>query len=144
MGVWLRLFSHGFHGIHRSLVASVLPRISRNSQKFGCVCSPTDFTDLHGWLGYVYSPTEFRSFWRRRASHRFHRFSQMVRVWNSVNSVCSVGAPTPPVNLCKSAICGRIIFCCVGVSHRIHGIHGTHRSLWVLLAAWVWQDAIPS
>ena len=26
----------------------------------------------------------------------------MVRVWNSVNSVCSVGPPTPPVNLCKS------------------------------------------
>ena len=35
-------------------------------------------------------------------SHRFHRFSQMVRVWNSVNSVCSVGLPTPPVDLCKS------------------------------------------
>ena len=32
-------------------------------------------------------------------SHRFHRFSQMVRVWNSVYSV---GLPTPPVNLCKS------------------------------------------
>ena len=25
-----------------------------------------------------------------------------------------------------------------------HGIHGIHRSLGVLLAAWVWQDAIPS
>ena len=38
----------------------------------------------------------------RMSSHRFHRFSQMVRVWISVNSVCSVGPPTPPVNLCKS------------------------------------------
>ena len=35
-------------------------------------------------------------------SHRFHRFSQMVCVWSSVNSVCSVGPPTPPVDLCKS------------------------------------------
>ena len=32
-------------------------------------------------------------------SHRFHRFSQMVRVWNSVNSVYSVGPPTLSVNL---------------------------------------------
>ncbi len=35
-------------------------------------------------------------------SHRFHRFSQMVCVCSSVNSVCSVGPPTPPVDLCKS------------------------------------------
>ena len=35
-------------------------------------------------------------------SHRFHRFSQMVCVCSSVNSVYSVGPPTPPVNLCKS------------------------------------------
>ena len=47
--------------------------------------------------------------WLRKFSHRFHGFAQMA--W-----------------LRKS-------------SHRIHGIH---RSLGVLLAAWVWQDAIPS
>ena len=35
--VLLRWFSHGIHGIHRSLVASVLPQNSRNSQKFCCV-----------------------------------------------------------------------------------------------------------
>ena len=35
-------------------------------------------------------------------SHRFHRFSQMVCVWISVNSVYSVGLPTPPVDLCES------------------------------------------
>ena len=34
---WLRLFSHGIHGIHRSFVALVLPQNSRNSQKFYCV-----------------------------------------------------------------------------------------------------------
>ena len=35
-------------------------------------------------------------------SHRFHRFSQMLCFWSSVNSVCSVGLPMSPVNLCKS------------------------------------------
>ena len=35
-------------------------------------------------------------------SHRFHRFSQMLCFWSSVNSVYSVGPPTPPVDLCKS------------------------------------------
>jgi len=34
---WLRWFSHGIHGIHRSFVALVLPQNSRNSQKFYCV-----------------------------------------------------------------------------------------------------------
>ena len=32
-------------------------------------------------------------------SHRIHRFSQMLCFWSSVNSVCSVGLPTPPVDL---------------------------------------------
>ena len=49
--------------------------------------------------------------WQRVSSHRFHRFSQMVCVWSSVNSVCSVGPPTPPSESVKiRAICGRIIF----------------------------------
>ena len=106
---WLRKSSHRIHGIHRSFVASVLPRIctdglvasvlprnSRNSQKFGCVSPPTDFTDLHRWLGCVCSPTEFTEF-----------TEVLLRLFS-------------------------------------HGIHGIHRSLGVLLAAWVWQDAIPS
>ena len=54
--------------------------------------------------------------------HRFHRFSQMVCVWNSV---CSVGPPTPPVNLCKSVQSVGGLFWLRGVSHRIHGIHRT-------------------
>ena len=91
--VWLRKSSHR---IHRSLVASVLPRNSRNSQKFCCVGSPTEFTELHRWLGCVCSPTEFTEF--------------------------------TEVLLCRYP----------------HGIHRIHRSLGVLLAAWVWQDAIPS
>ena len=63
-------------------------------------------------------------------SHRFHRFSQMVRVWISVNSVCSVGPPTPPVDLCKSvqSVGGLFSTLLQNVlaemfSHRIHGIH---------------------
>ena len=37
--------------------------------------------------------------WQRMFSHGIHGFSQMVRVWSSVNSVDSVGPPTPTVNL---------------------------------------------
>ena len=43
-----------------------------------------------------------RTDWQRVSSHRFHRFTQMLCFWSSVNSVYSVGLPTPPVNLCKS------------------------------------------
>ena len=42
---------------------------------------PTDFTDAHRWLGYVGFSHEIhrihRSFWRRRASHGFHRCTQI-------------------------------------------------------------------
>ena len=41
-------------------------------------CSPTDFTDLHRLSGCVVSPTEFHS--AEIYSHRFHRFTQIVRV----------------------------------------------------------------
>ena len=51
------------------LVASVLPR---NSQKFCCISPPTDFTDLHRWLGCVCSPTEFTEVLLRRSSHGIH------------------------------------------------------------------------
>ena len=78
---WLRLFSHGIHRIHRSFVALIRPRNSQNSQKLGCVSPPTDFTDLHRWLGYVCSPTDFTEFTEVRlhkSSHRFHGFAQMA------------------------------------------------------------------
>ena len=67
------------------------------------------------WLRGVYPPTEqtdrdvlpqnsqdSQNRLVEMFSHRFHGFSQMVRVWISVNSVYSVGPPTPPVDLCKS------------------------------------------
>ena len=84
-------------------------------------CSPTEFTEFTESTGRGCPPTEFTEFTESTGrdvlpqisrnsqnrlaemfSHRFHRFSQMVCVWSSVNSVCSVGPPTPPVNLCKS------------------------------------------
>ena len=65
-------------------------------------------------------------------SHRFHGFSQMVRVWISVNSVYSVGLPMSPVNLCKSVQSVGGLFSTLlqnrlveMFSHRIHGIHRT-------------------
>ena len=57
----------------------------------GCTClkctninPPTDFTDLHGWLGCVVDSHRFhrihRSLLLKRNSHRFHGFAQMVRL----------------------------------------------------------------
>ena len=154
---WSRLFSHGIHGIHRSFVASVLPRNSQNSQKFGgavgCVgmagchtllhlCksvlsveatslpegsvhsvgsvgiqSPTDFTDLHRWLGCVCSSTEFTEFTEVLGCCWLRGYGRM---------------PYPP-NLCASVrICGRCFsarnFCAFrGFCGNIVS-HGFHRS----------------
>ena len=66
------MFSHRFHRIHRI----DWQRVSSHR--------------IHGI---------HRIDWQRVFSHRFHRFSQMVRVWNSVNSVYSVGPSTLPVDL---------------------------------------------
>ena len=84
-----------------------------------------------------------RSFWRKIFSHRFHRCSQIRRVWHPCHTHAA---------LCQSS----------------HGIHRIHRNFWrrrashgfrrcpqmvrlrrllwedSLVAAWVWQDAIPS
>ena len=57
--------------------------------------SPTDFTDAHRWLGCVgFSHRIHRihgSFWQRIFSHRFHRCSQIWRVWHPA-------IPTQPLN----------------------------------------------
>ena len=103
--VLLRRFSHGIHGIHRSFVASVLPRNSQNSQKFCCVGPPTEFTEftevwgccwLRGYGRMPYPPNlcasvricgrlfsarnfcAFRVFCGNIVSHGFHRSTQMV------------------------------------------------------------------
>ena len=133
---WLRLFSHGFH---------------RSTQMVGCVCSPTEFTEftevwgccwLRGYGRMPYPPNlcasvricgrcfsarrfcAFRGFCGNIVSHGFHRFSQMI------GCVCS---PTEFTEFTE-----------VWLRKSSHGIHGIHRSLGVLLAAWVRQDAIPS
>ena len=108
--VLLRRSSHGIHGIHRSFVASVLPRNSRNSQKFGCVSPPTEFTEftevcgccwLRGYGRMPYPPNlcasvpicgryfsarrfcVFRAFCGNIVSHGFHGSTQMVGCVNS-------------------------------------------------------------
>ena len=89
---WLRLFSHGFH---------------RSTQMVGCVCSPTEFTEVLGccWLrgygrmpyppnlcasvpicGRCFSARRFRvfcGFCGNIVSHGFHRSTQMVGCVNS-------------------------------------------------------------
>ncbi len=69
-----------------------------------------------------------RNFWRRRASHRFHRCPQMVRLrrvlpWNSRNSQKLLAEKSLP-QMCTDA---HRWLGCVGFSH---GIHGIHRSFW--------------
>ena len=84
------MFSHRIHGIHRI-----------DWQR----CSPTEFTEFTEQTGRDVLPQNSQNSQNGLAemsSHRFHRFSQMLCFWSSVNSVCSVGLPTPPVNLCKS------------------------------------------
>ena len=138
--VWLRLFSHGIHRIHRSFIASVLPQNSRNSQKFCCVGSPTEFT-------------EFTEVLLRRFSHGIHRIHRsFIASHSSINleSVLWKGL------LCQKVLCVPWVlweYSLPRISQintdgwlRLfsHGFHGIHRSFGVLLAAWVWQDAIPS
>ena len=65
--------------------SEILPRNSRNSQKLLAEKSlPQMCIDAHRWLGCVGFSHGIhgihRSFWRRRASHRWHRCSQMVRL----------------------------------------------------------------
>ena len=105
------------------MVASVLPQNSRNSQKFCCVGSPTEFT-------------EFTEVLLRRFSHGFHgihrSFVASILPRNSRNSqkFCCVGSPTEFTEFTEALL--------------RKSSHGIHRSLGVLLAAWVRQDAILS
>ena len=108
---------------------------------------PTDFTDAHRWLGCVWFSNGIhgihRSFWRRRASHRFHRCTQMVRLrrllWE--DSLVSAWVWQGYHTL---LICAHLCNLWENILRQ--------KLLWVLwllwedslVAAWVWQDAIPS
>ena len=110
---WWRRASHGFHRCTQMVrLRRVLPRNSRNSQKLLAEKSlPRMRTDAHRWFGCVGFSHGIhgthRSFWRRRASHRFHGCPQIVRLrmvlWEDslVGSVGMAGMPYPP-NLCPS------------------------------------------
>ena len=90
---WSRLFSHGIHGIHRSFVASVLPRNSQNSQKFwgavGCVgmagchtlliCAhPCASVRICGRLFSARNFCAFRGFCGNIVSHGIHRIHRSL------------------------------------------------------------------
>uniref|UniRef100_UPI004025F0BB hypothetical protein n=1 Tax=Leyella stercorea TaxID=363265 RepID=UPI004025F0BB len=105
-----RMFSHRIHGIHRIDWQRVS---SHRIHRIHRIDWQRMFSHrIHGI---------HRIDWQRVSSHRFHIFTQMVRVWNSVNSVCSVGPPTPPSGSVKiRAICGRIVLVAWGLpSYRI-------------------------
>ena len=96
--------------------SEILPRNSRNSQKLLAEKSlPQMCIDAHRWLGCVGFSHGIhgihRSFWRRRASHRWHRCSQMVRLRRVL--------PRNSRNTQKLL-----------AENISHGIHGTHRNFW--------------
>ena len=82
--------SRGFSGLrstNRALVhqhCNPPTESTEHTETSGGEEPPTDFTDAHRWLGCVWFSHGIhgihRSFWRRRASHRFHRCTQMVRL----------------------------------------------------------------
>ena len=96
--VLLCRYSHGIHRIHRSFIASVLPRNSRNSQKFGGAVGCVGMAECHTLLicahpcasvricGRLFSARNFcafRGFCGNTVSHGFHRLTQMVGCVNS-------------------------------------------------------------
>ena len=96
--------------------------------------SPTDGTDAHRWFGCVGFSHGIhgihRSFWRKIFSHRFHRCSQIRRVWHPCHTHAT---------LCQSSHGFR----------RCPQMVRLRKVLWLLwedslVSAWVWQDAIPS
>ena len=133
---WLRRSSHGIHGIHRSFVASVLPRNSRNSQKFCCVSPPTEFT-------------EFTEVLLRKSSHGIHGIHRSLGVllaaWVRQDAIPSYICVNPcylwETLLCKKLLCVPWVlweYSLPRISQintdgwlrkSSHGIHRIHRSL---------------
>ena len=73
----------------------ILPRIAQNTQKLQAENSlPQMRTDAHRWLGCVGFSHGIhrihRSFWRRKASHGFHRCTQIFLLRQSF--LCSVNS----------------------------------------------------
>ena len=92
---------------------AIFPQVS---WEFACVSPPTDFTDLHRWLGCVCSPTEFTEFTEvllRLFSHGIHRIhrSFVASVLPQISRICTDGlvALIRPRNSQNSQK-----FCCVG------------------------------
>ena len=101
MGVWLRKSSHRIHRIHRSFVASVLPRISR-------ICTEVLLRRFsHGIHGFA------QMAWLRLFSHGIHGIhrSFVASVLPQISRICTDGlvALIRPRNSQNSQK-----FCCVG------------------------------
>ena len=82
------------------------------------------FPQVSWEFGCVSPPTEFTDLHRGLVASVLPRISQKF------------GCVSPPTDFTE--------FTEVRLRKSFHRFHGIHRSLGVLLAAWVWQDAIPS
>ena len=121
---WQRMSSHRIHRIHRiDLQRDILPQISQIYTDGACLefcefcvfCgtshAPSESVKIRAICGRIvfYPPTErtgrdilpqnSQNSQNRLAEGILPQISQMVCVWSSVNSVNSVGPPTPPVIL---------------------------------------------
>ena len=146
---WLRLFSHGIHGIHRSFVALIRPRNSQNSQKLGCVSPPTDFTEftevwgccwLRGYGRMPYPPTSvlIRAIcWRLFSARNFCAF----RGFCGSTTACLVGAAETAAPPEIASVPSVEVSSQQEISVRSVGSVGGY---FMNVAAWAWQDAIPS
>ena len=147
-----------FHAIRGTLGGALLALASGKAERSqvhqpSCECPPTDFTEFTEAYGRGYSPTDFTD---------AHRFLGCVFPPNLCTSVQSVGVfvggygilPYPRHPLKSSHRFHRIhrSFWRKISSHRFHRcpqMVRLRRVLWLmwedsLVAAWVWQDAIPS
>ena len=119
---------------HRWLVALILPRNSQNSQKFGCICGCVGTAGCHTLLHLCKSVLSVGDSSQQEASVRSVRsvgHSSPTDYTDQHRWLVALVRPRNPQNSQK--------FGCVNSP-----TESTHRSLRALVAAWVWQDAIPS
>ena len=141
---------------HRWLVALVRPRNPQNSQKFGCVSGCVGMAGCHTLLHLCKSVLSVGDHSLQEASvssvgsvgiqfsHRLHRFSQMAGCVSGC--VGTAGCHTLLQSFCAfRGFCGSTTACLVGAAEtaappELASVGGYFMNV----AAWVWQDAIPS
>ena len=124
-------FSLGGYGIlpyPRHLLWDILPQNTPNSQNLLLRCPPTDFTDLHRYLGCAVL----------HRIHRIHRIWQRGYGRDAIPSyICEHPCHLWEALLCQKFLCVPCVLWEYLFSHRIHRIHRICQRVYC-------RDAIPS